>query len=731
MTTTRSLRDRPEISLRDISRLGDADPRGRRGVASTVFAVLVMSAWPCAAAWGIEPNYAKVDLERWHCRLCAFETASYRQGDWVVGAAHVADAQPRFGRDSGLDRAGPHAELGARYRRMTANGVAVEFVGTDLGLRSRALRLHIRDPRRIDFRLEHRGLPRRVSRDGRVSHRGRTSLALPTEWTAAFDSRDLTALPANRRSVINATQRDRTAATVRYRAGTRASTIRWRAEAGFVSETREGTEETFADFQYQATALPKPIDHRTEAFQAGIGFDHRRLLLTATYRNARFRNRHGFLEWDSPWLGPRVSQGRKALAPDNDADTLSLVGRARLGTGTTVHATLTRSEITQNAAFLPYTTNGELALETLPDNLDGRVTTFAGTFNLVSRVTERLRVSIRHRDRDRANHTPTLALTPVVGDSYVPGTVTSRAYGFDTAKSEARVHYRLTNAVKVELGTDARRIRRNATEVRGNDQRRSWAAFSANVPGGLQVRIGATAARRRATDFVAVTNNNPLTRRFHQAARQQREWTAGLRYGVPDRGLSFGLEANARRARYPESTLGLRRNDDSAWGGDIAYAPDPRVTFVAYFSTEEASSVTVGSPIVGMAPDAVWHYATNDAVDTAGASLVVRGLLRDRLELELDVVESDGGARYVTRHRGDASHFPTLVSDLKSLDVRLRYRWRTRSYLLLRYRRDDYRAADWALLGGDLDAVRNLVPFGRTAPEYVNALFSLSLQTAL
>ena len=729
--TTRSLRDRPEISLREISRLWNADPRVKHRVASTVFAVLVLCAWPGAAAWGIEPNYAKVDVERWQCRLCPFETASYREGDWAVGAVHVADAQPRFGRDSGLDKAGTRAALAAGYRGMTDNGVAVEFAGTDLGLRSRALRLHIRDPRRMDFRLEHRELPRRVSRDGRVPHQGRTSLVLPAEWTAAFDSRELTALPTHGRSVTNATQRDRTAATVRYQGGISRSATRWRAEAGFASETREGTEETFADFQYQATALAKPIDHRTEAIHAGIGFDHRRLLLTATYRNARFRNRHGFLEWENPWLGPRVSRGRKALAPDNDADTLSLVARAPLGTRTTVHATVTRSEITQNVPFLAYTTNGALALDVLPDNLAGRVTTFAGTINLVSRLTKRLRVSIRHRDRDRTNHTPILALTPVLGDSYVPRTVTSRAYGFDTVKTEARVHYRLTNAVKVELGADASRIRRNATEVRGNDERRSWAVVSANAPGGLQVRIGATAARRRATEFRAVTNNNPLTRRFHQAARQQREWTAALRYGIPDTGLTFGLQANNRRARYPESTLGLSRNDDSVWSGDIAYTPDPRVTLVGYFSTEEASSLTAGSPIVSTAPDAVWRYSTSDAVDTAGASLVVRGLLRDRLELELDYVKSDGVAHYVTEHLGDPSHLPTLVSDLESLDVRLRYRWRTRSDLVLRYRRDDYRAADWAHLGGDLDAVRNLIPFGRTAPEYVNALFSLSLETAL
>lgn len=678
------------------------------------------------AAWGIEPNYAKVDIERWRCNLCPFETASYQEGEWVVGAVHVAEAQPRFGRDSGLDKAGSRAKLGIGYRRMANDGLAVGFEGTDLGLRSRATRLYVRDPRRIDFRLVHRGLPRRVSTDGRVPFGGRASLTLPAEWTRAFDSRDLTELRTSASTVTNATQRDRTSATVRYLVGTH-----WRAEAGLSKETREGIGETFADFLYQATALPKPIDHRTEETHVGIGFDHHPLLATATYRNARFRNRREALEWDSPWRGPAVPQGRRALAPDNDADTLSLVSRVHLGRRTTAHATLTRSEITQDAPFLPYTTNSAIPLAPLPaDSLDGRVTTFAGTLNLVSRVTDRMRVSIRHRTRDRDNHTPTLTLTPVLGDSYVPATVTSRAYGFYTAKTEARVHYALTNALKIKLGADTNRIRRNATEVRGNDQRRSWVTVSANVPGGLQVRIGATSARRSATDFVAVTNNNPLTRRFHQAARHQREWTAGVRYGIPDIGLSFGFQANNRRASYPESTLGLGRNDDSAWSGEVSYTPNPRVTAVVYYSTEEASSLTVGSPIARAEHDGRWRYATNDAVDTTGASLVLRGLLQDRLELELEYVRSNGGAHYVTERMGDPSRFPTLVSNLESVDVRLRYRWRTRA-LVVRYRRDDYRAADWAFLGNDLDAVRNLIPFGRVAPDYVNGFFSLSLETSL
>ncbi|MYD98021.1 MAG: MtrB/PioB family decaheme-associated outer membrane protein [Gammaproteobacteria bacterium] len=735
--TTRSLRDRPEISLRERdhcviardfahAKSPGANSRGRQVITALV-TMLVLCASPALGAWGIEPNYAKVDLERWQCSLCPFETASYREGEWLVGAVHVAEAEPRFGRDSGLDKAGSRAKLGIGYRSMADDGMAVGLDGTDLGLHSRAVRLHIRDPQRFEFRLAHRGLPRRVSNDGRVPYGGRTSLALPMDWIRAFDSRDLTALRTSGSSVNHATQRDRTSATVRYLGGRR-----WWAEAGLSRETKEGTEETFADFLYQATALPKPIEHRTEENHVSIGFDHDRLLVTATYRSARFRNRDEVLEWDNPWRGPAVPQGRKALAPDNDADTLSLVSRARIGRRTTAHATLTRSEVTQNDPFLPYTTNSAIAIAPLrADNLAGRITTFAGTFNLASQVTDRVRVSIRHQTRDRDNHTPTLTLTPVLGDAYVPATVTSRAYSFDTAKTEARVHYALTNAVKVELGADTSRIRRNATEVRGNDGRRSWATVTANSPGGLQVRIGATSARRSATDFVPVTNNNPLTRRFHQAARRQREWTAGVRYERPEMGLSLGLQANDRRARYPESTLGLGRNDDSTWSGDITYTPNPRVTAIAYFSTEESSSLTVGSPIAQPEHDARWRYTSNDTVDTTGASLVLRGFLQDRLELELDYVRSNGGAHYVTERMDEPSYFPTLVSDLESLDVRLRYRWQNRSTVVVRYRRDDYRAADWAFLGSDLDAVRNLIPFGRAAPDYVNGLFSLSLETAL
>lgn len=115
----------------------------------------------------------------------------------------------------------------------------------------------------------------------------------------------------------------------------------WRLKAGYSRETKKGAEETYADFLYRTTGLPKPIDYRTEEFSAGLGFDRGPFLAAAEFRNSQFRNEDRFLEWENPWAGRTVEYGRKALAPGNDARSVSFVSRLDVGHGTTINAALT------------------------------------------------------------------------------------------------------------------------------------------------------------------------------------------------------------------------------------------------------------------------------------------------------------------------------------------------------------------------------------------------------
>ena len=215
----------------------------RRTMGSTVWAmaVLAVAMNASAASRVFEPNYAKVNTDRWRCRLCPFELAYGREATWTVGAVRVADASARFGRDSGLDEAGANADLGLRYRGRDANGRMTEVAMSRMGLDSRTAGIAV-EGNRSSVRLDRREIPRNISRDSVTPFAGVSNLTLPREWQGAFDTTRMTGLGEAAR-FDQGTQRRLTSARVRVE-----PLPYWWLQAGYSRETKSGTEATFADF---------------------------------------------------------------------------------------------------------------------------------------------------------------------------------------------------------------------------------------------------------------------------------------------------------------------------------------------------------------------------------------------------------------------------------------------------------------------------------------------------
>ena len=391
----------------------------RRGTPGRLAPLLILAigfvALSGAAAEAVA-NYDQVRSDRWRCRLCPFELASHREGSWRVGAISVEDAEPRFGRDNGLDKEGTRLDLHAGYRHRGTDGRAVTVRGDDLGLDSRDLVLDYADSRRGGIAFRWREIPRNVATDGRTPYAGRTVLSLPEHWVRAFDTARMTALGDTARMTAlgdtgnafdHGTQRRMAAATANFRPHPR-----WRIEADYSRETRTGTADTHADFLYQTVGLPKPIDHETEELGGKVRFEAGTFLLAGSVRGSRFENGDPALEWDNAF-GTLPATGRKGLAPSNDARSASLVSRWTRGR-TSINGSVTWGRHRQDAPFLPYSGNPGVDVGPPPsDSLHGQARTLATTFAVVSRPTDRLRVSLRHRRSERDNDTRTLLLTPV------------------------------------------------------------------------------------------------------------------------------------------------------------------------------------------------------------------------------------------------------------------------------------------------------------------------------
>ena len=669
-------------------------------------------------------NYDQARTERWRCRLCPFDVATRADGSLTVGALHVDGATSRFGRDSDLDQGGFRADVHAGYGRRGESGRFVRVTGGDLGLGSRNARIRW-GGERYAIDVSRRELPRNVARDGRTPYAGGRVLTLPEQWQHAYDTRSMADLATSSRTFDNATRRESTGVGIRVQLDPS-----WRIHADYARQTTSGTKETYADFLYQSTGLPWPVDHRTDVLGAGVRLERRTWLVAADLRNAKFRNANRALTWENPYAG-FVSTGRKALAPDNEATIGTLLGRAMLGAKTAMHASLTWGSTRQDVALLPYTTATGLALAPLPaESLDGRTRTFAGGLTLVSRLSDRWQLMARHRTRQRINETRPLTLTPVLGDLFSPGSATTRTPDFALTANSVRLRYRVNRRLSIAVGGDANRARRTMAEIAENDERRAWMELAASDFAGFQVRIKLARGERAASAFQERSLNNPLTRRFHQAARDQHLWRGSLRYVVSGSGLALGLHGERRSDSYPESALGLHSDDAHSVGADISYSAGG-FTLSGFHTTQRDWSVTAGST---QYPETFWSYHAADDVGTTGITAAVVDLLDSALDVDASYVDSNGIGSYATNIDDARSAFPDLVSRHRALDIRIRYRvaaGRSPWAVVGRYYRQRYVARDWALAGVGPQTIGNVLAFGRKEPDYTAVLLSIAVERSL
>ena len=686
-------------------------------------ALAVLFSVPSAESAEYAVNYANADTQRWSCRLCEFEKAFARTGKLAAGALNATGSEMRFGRDNGIDRSGGYLDLNADYRLATPSGLLLELTGRDLGLDARDAALSIRKPQRYGVQVRYRETPRNVARDGLSPFTGNGVPTLPSDWVPAFSTAAMTRLAASSDSVRLATKRRRSDIGAWYNL-TPGLTVR----TGYFHERKRGVDETSRDFFYQATSLPQRVDYRVDGADAGLHYESPTLSVALSYTHRRFRNGEDALVWDNPYVGV-VSYGKSATAPDNQANTLAFVANARIGRRTRLNATLVRNEAKQDTPFLPYTTNASIDLAPVDETgLDANRESLSAAVNLVSRPTPRLRMSVAHAVVDRRDRRRNIALTPVLGDLFATAPVVADGYDYKRSRTNIALRYRLARHLRVATGYRNLDNRRTNLEIRRNDEHLGWLEVTGEIAAGWRARVRYALADRDAAEFVANTRNNPLTRRFHQAERHHSEWSGGIRFDSDATGFSIGLDANRREHDYPESPLGLQRDTSSGWNADIAYTPWKAASVSGFYGVQSRESKTAGSAAF---PTRDWLYDVKDKVTTAGVRFAAQGFPHPALDFSVDYAHSDGIGDYETALDDVRSGFPGLISRHRSVDVRLRYAWRPRTGVVLRYYFERYRAADWAIDGLGQDAIRNVLTSGRSSPGYGNHLIALSVETTL
>ena len=668
-------------------------------------ALATATAFPIEAAPTLRPNYDHVDTSRWRCRLCPFDLASANEARVAVGALHVDAAQPRFGRDNGLDRAGAYAVVNARLARRGSDGRYTALEGKDLGLDARRARLRTGRHGHHDIAVQWHEIPRNVATDARSPYTGHTRLTLAT---------------GDDRLVELATRRRRQEVRARVE-----PVPRMRLQAHYARETKTGVQESYADFLYRATGLPRPVDYTTEAFSGQAALTSRRLLVAADLGHSRFRNALPDLAWQNPSTSGRIPTGRLALAPSSAADTASLRARATLGRAA-FSTRLDWGDHRQDDAFAPYTTNTGLDLDPPPrQRLDGRVRTFTHSTRFVGRLADDVQLSLAHRFEERDNTTPPLMLTPVLGEAFATFKRANRSYDLNREHTEAVVRFSPRPRTAVNFGAQREKRHRAPLEIAGNTEHRYWIDATAETTNGLAVSLKLVESSRDATAFQDTTRNNPLSRRFYQAAREQRSWRVGVDYDVASVGLAVGAHVDTRTTTYPDTALGVLRERDRAWGVKFDYSPLDDVVLSGFYASHGLAATTAGSLAFGAAD---WWYDTEDLTGTTGFVAEARGFLHRSLDVRVTYHQSIGRGRYATVVADDHRPFPTLASDHRSFEIEATYRWSRHSSVAARWYRENYAGADWALAAVSPSTIANVLAFGRSAPVYTNDAVGITFE---
>jgi len=471
-------------------------------------------------------------------------------------------------------------------------------------------------------------------------------------------------------------------------------------------------------------AMPLPIDYETDELAGRIIYQTGSGLISLGFHSSKFSNRDTSLTWQNAYTAFNgETEGRKGLAPDNEAVGWSLNGRYRFW-DSTLTLSHRSTEMNQNEPFLPYTINASLTPADLPAaSLNGEVKSTRTTLSFTRRLTRYLTVNIHGQVHERDNSTPILTMVPVLGDVFALESKQSRAYSFDFKRARIAFDYRLLYGTRLILGLQSDERKRTRSEIVENKEERYWLKFASNTFNGLRISLRYEDREREASPFQPVTNNNPLTVRYHQAARNQTSWRIDLDYEFRNSPYTISLNADAVTNDYPESTLGLQRDDDNRWGVNLSYQPSDRFSWRLSHQKQTSESEIFGSNAFSTRD---WIYSTYGDVETTSVIIERKELFRNRLGLSLEYLHTDGSDGYNTEFDSISNVFPELVSKHRSLDFNALLRVRPGLVVKFRYYREEFDSADWALDQVTPITLTNVLGMGLVSPNYTISLASVS-----
>jgi len=668
-----------------------------------------------------------VDTSDWVCEFCPFESG-YR-ADFEAGTALVDDDSARFGSASGYDEDGAYLDFSGEGS-LVRESFRSSWRAEDLGLDSRALEFEGGEPGRYDFRVAYRELPQHLFDTTQTIFResAADTLSLPSGWDSAHVTSGFSALTENLAARDIESERETLEIGGRYLASSR-----YRVSAEFRRQKREGVDITNGSYFTQSSQLPRPFDYETDEFDVNLNYLGSNFQFELGYYASLFDNNNAALNWDNPFISA-VGAESAALAqpPENTFHQVSLSGSYRFSAYDTVLSfTGASGRIEQDDAFLPYTSNTQLTVGSLPRaQLDAEVDTTNIGLKLTSRPHNKLRVSAAYRFDERDNKTPIESWTRVITDTFNSGEVeTNVPYSFEKTQLKLSAEYALRPAIRLSAGYDRTERDRDFQEVASQTERTGWtklrwrpnALLSIDVKGGTSQRD----IDRYNETLATALGQNPLLRKYNLAYRFREFAELRVSASLPVLPISVSGTVHYANDDYSQTLIGITEDDDVTISADMNWALSDNTSLYVFSSYEDIEAKQTGSEQFAT-PD--WRATNKDSFYTVGTGARISEI-GENFDLSIDYIHSDGTSEITTFSvGGSSSPFPDLESKLDSIRLSLTWRRTERQELVFRLQHEAFESDDWALQGVGPATIPTVLTLGAKPYDYDVTLIGASFR---
>ena len=393
-------------------------------------------------------------------------------------------------------------------------------------------------------------------------------------------------------------------------------------------ENRVGTRALGTSFGFNnVTELPEPIDYNTTRAEFKGEWNGDQAGMQFGYRYEKFENEIDTLVWDNPWRlidstdsrayvspsngatnGP--SRGLFDLAPDSDAGTLFVSGRARFGGSWNASGTLSLIRMEQDDSLQPYTTNTAIEgvdphtgavfdATTQPlgsANASADVLSFYGT--VAGRFAERWSLKFKARYYDFENDSDHIEFPGYVRFDAVWEEIPRQTvnYAYTVTDLAGELGFDLSDNSRLGLLYTYRSWDRDFREIEESTEDIVKLFWDGSF-GAFGLRASYEMADRSISEYMTEAqeytfvepegiNNQPGLRKFDEAERESDILKLQGTWMISDRlDLTFGYIM--RDDDYPDSLFGLVSDDVDTAHAEISYAFPGKGSFYAFYEYQD------------------------------------------------------------------------------------------------------------------------------------------------